>query len=213
MTYTHDIPAKGGHDLKSGCFRIWTPYSLFLAKDLNVNLLLFPKTLPKSHGGETRLFANTISNQVCRSWASLSIWVPYWNPGRSGEKESAVRGPHRDDACGEVVWQRAGLWNEKLVVQLLVSIRKLYRGLLWHSECLCNEYTDRTLEFGRSDCEALDSPPALSPCMPALKEWSCKFTHSFRLYFYSTSSSPLLLRGIPDTARILCWSFTPKHHR
>ena len=27
------------------------------------------------------------------------------------------------------------------------------------------------------------------------------------------SSSPLLLRGAPDTARILCRNFTPKHHR
>src|SRR6218665_2410182 len=32
-------------------------------------------------------------------------------------------------------------------------------------------------------------------------------------YFYSASSSPLLPRGAPDTARILCWSFTPKRHR
>src|SRR6218665_1200290 len=32
-------------------------------------------------------------------------------------------------------------------------------------------------------------------------------------YFYSTSSNPLLLRGAPDTARILCRSFTPKCHR
>jgi len=32
-------------------------------------------------------------------------------------------------------------------------------------------------------------------------------------YFYSASLSPLLLRGPPDTTRILCWSFTPKHHR
>src|SRR6218665_3532591 len=34
------------------------------------------------------------------------------------------------------------------------------------------------------------------------------FIHSG--YFYSASSSPLLLRGAPDTAWILCWSFTPK---
>jgi len=27
------------------------------------------------------------------------------------------------------------------------------------------------------------------------------------------SSSPLLLRGAPDTARILCRNFTPKRHR
>src|SRR6218665_1820489 len=32
-------------------------------------------------------------------------------------------------------------------------------------------------------------------------------------HFYSASSSPLLLRGAPDTARILCQSFTPKRHR
>ena len=32
-------------------------------------------------------------------------------------------------------------------------------------------------------------------------------------YFYSASSSPLQLRGAPDTVRILCRSFTPKRHR
>jgi len=37
------------------------------------------------------------------------------------------------------------------------------------------------------------------------------FIHSG--YFYSASSSPLLLSGAPDTARILCRSFTPKRHR
>ena len=37
------------------------------------------------------------------------------------------------------------------------------------------------------------------------------FIHSD--YFYSASSSPLLLRSAPDTARILCQSFTPKRHR
>src|SRR6218665_2322710 len=37
------------------------------------------------------------------------------------------------------------------------------------------------------------------------------FIRSF--YFYSTSSSPLLLRGAPDTAQILCRSFTKKRHR
>jgi len=30
---------------------------------------------------------------------------------------------------------------------------------------------------------------------------------------YSASSSPLLLRGTPDTARILCRNFTLKRHR
>ena len=37
------------------------------------------------------------------------------------------------------------------------------------------------------------------------------FIHSG--HFYSASSSPLLLRGTVNTARILCRSFTPKHHR
>src|SRR6218665_2884036 len=32
-------------------------------------------------------------------------------------------------------------------------------------------------------------------------------------YFYSASSSPLLLRDAPDTARILCRNFMPKRHR
>ena len=32
-------------------------------------------------------------------------------------------------------------------------------------------------------------------------------------YFYSASSSPLLLRGAPYSTRILCRNFTPKHHR
>src|SRR6218665_1035155 len=36
------------------------------------------------------------------------------------------------------------------------------------------------------------------------------FIHSD--YFYSAASSPLLLRGAPDTAGILCRSFTPKRH-
>src|SRR6218665_2621044 len=37
------------------------------------------------------------------------------------------------------------------------------------------------------------------------------FIHSS--HFYSTSSSLLLLRSAPDTAWILCPSFTPKRHR
>src|SRR6218665_1561613 len=37
------------------------------------------------------------------------------------------------------------------------------------------------------------------------------FIHSG--YFYSDSSSPLLLRGAPDTARILCRSLSLKRHR
>src|SRR6218665_3675098 len=37
------------------------------------------------------------------------------------------------------------------------------------------------------------------------------FIHSG--YFYSASSRPLLLRGAPDTAQVLCQSFTPKRHR
>src|SRR6218665_248773 len=34
----------------------------------------------------------------------------------------------------------------------------------------------------------------------------------YSCYFYSASTSPLLLRGAPKTARILCRSFTPKRH-
>src|SRR6218665_935340 len=43
----------------------------------------------------------------------------------------------------------------------------------------------------------------------------CIFIHSFihSGHFYSASSSPLLLRSAPDTARIMCRIFTPKRHR
>jgi len=37
-------------------------------------------------------------------------------------------------------------------------------------------------------------------------------SHIQSIYFYSASSSLLLLRGAPDTARILFRSFTPKRH-
>ena len=52
----------------------------------------------------------------------------------------------------------------------------------------------------------------LSSCFATLLMEVCStFIHSG--YFYIASSSPLLLRGSPDTARILCRSFTLKHHR
>jgi len=69
--------------------------------------------------------------------------------------------------------------------------------------------------------------PIVGLCLPVLLQVSCimwmtlesstmliftiSFIHSD--YFYSASSSPLLFGGAPDTTRILCWSFTLKHHR
>ena len=54
-------------------------------------------------------------------------------------------------------------------------------------------------------------------------QWSCYFSVVLRFlyinslihsgYFYSASSSPPLLGGASDTARIMCRSFTPKRHR
>src|SRR6218665_870616 len=42
----------------------------------------------------------------------------------------------------------------------------------------------------------------------------CPQSHQIQSgYFYSASSSPLLLRGAPDTARILFRSFTQNRHR
>ena len=43
------------------------------------------------------------------------------------------------------------------------------------------------------------------------RNWLHSFIYS--CYFYSASTSPQLLRGAPDTARILCRSFTPKRYR
>src|SRR6218665_3426866 len=53
-------------------------------------------------------------------------------------------------------------------------------------------------------------------CMPLiLFNLSGVTFHSFihSEYFYSASSSPLLLRDAPNTAWILCWSFTAKRHQ
>src|SRR6218665_4043203 len=44
-----------------------------------------------------------------------------------------------------------------------------------------------------------------------VRMYMCLFIHSG--YLYRASSSPLLLRGVPDTARILCRSFMQKRHR
>ena len=52
---------------------------------------------------------------------------------------------------------------------------------------------------------------ALLCWVAALRGFDFFSIHSFRL-FYSSSSSPLLLRGAPNTARILCRSFMPKRH-
>src|SRR6218665_1792246 len=46
----------------------------------------------------------------------------------------------------------------------------------------------------------------------ATEELVLLFIHSFRP-FYSASSWPLLLRSAPDTAQIMCRSFTPRRHR
>jgi len=44
------------------------------------------------------------------------------------------------------------------------------------------------------------------------KDWMFRL-YSRLTWCYSASSSPLLLRSAPDTAQILCRSFTPKRHR
>src|SRR6218665_2202062 len=60
-------------------------------------------------------------------------------------------------------------------------------------------------------------PPAMK-CTPLCGMIFCYYMHKLHsfihsCYFYSTSSSPLLIRGISDTAQILCQSFMPRRHR
>ena len=56
-------------------------------------------------------------------------------------------------------------------------------------------------------------------CLPAPTSGTIILIYLFDLfiysgYFYSASlKSTILLRGVPDTARILCRSFMPKRHR
>src|SRR6218665_2971118 len=82
--YAHGVPASGGHDFKSGCFRIWTPYSLFLAKGLVVSsayLKLF-SVLPAIF---TPSFASSIS-------AFLIILCAY-RLNKNGDKMQPCRTP------------------------------------------------------------------------------------------------------------------------
>src|SRR6218665_1611939 len=51
--------------------------------------------------------------------------------------------------------------------------------------------------------------PLQSLSMRRCRQSEKNFIHSF----YSASSSPLLLRGAPDTTRILCRNFTPIPYR
>ena len=62
--------------------------------------------------------------------------------------------------------------------------------------------------------------PCISPASFSVKDYFHQYNIHLEMipfihsgYFYSASSSPLLLRGAPGTARILCRSFMPKHHR
>src|SRR6218665_2989941 len=78
-------------------------------------------------------------------------------------------------------------------------------------------HSDIVLSHFRSLCTALTVGPSsiLRLRHPRLLlKMQCKsFINSGN--FYSVSSTPLLLRSAPDTARIglLCRSFTPKRHR
>src|SRR6218665_282903 len=68
-----------------------------------------------------------------------------------------------------------------------------------------------TLTWNKFPLSICSAPNVLmfNKCLPY------SFIHSFihTGYFHSASSSPLLLRGAPDTARIPSQSFTPKRHR
>src|SRR6218665_1270195 len=74
---------------------------------------------------------------------------------------------------------------------------------------LLNEQSDNIFNLAKPLPSSTYSE--LAPCINhglINKDFCISFIHSG--YFYSASSSPLPLRGAPDTARILCRSFTPK---
>jgi len=79
-----------------------------------------------------------------------------------------------------------------------------------------NEELMRRLEdsedaVNRLKGELLEKQLEMEKLAEKIKVWNASFIHSS--YFYSTSSSPLLLKGALDTAWILCWNFTVKRHR
>ena|SRR6218665_3342546 len=75
------------------------------------------------------------------------------------------------------------------------------------AHCTVEHWLERTP--GDANMMGPSSSPATVTAFINFENMS--FIHSG--YFYSAYSSALLLRGAPDTAWILCRSFTPKRHR
>src|SRR6218665_1910009 len=71
----------------------------------------------------------------------------------------------------------------------------------YHGASLCSSIEVHVLDI---------TMKVLFPCPYTLRKPNNIFIQSGN--FHSASSSPLLLRGAPNTARIRCRSFTPKRH-
>src|SRR6218665_2001596 len=95
--------------------------------------------------------------------------------------------------CKSIAWKCCFL---KCVFSL-AALRASLDKMLWQFR-LC----------GLSEFEAHSTKPNY---LVSARLRSSSFIHSD--HFYSASSSPLLLRGSPDTALILCRSSTLKSHR
>src|SRR6218665_2054475 len=94
---------------------------------------------------------------------------------------------------GGVGWVTQGRWGGVEACIGVYAQRRLNRCVIWEGD--------------HSD----DSLVVSSMRSPAYSSFPSPFIHSG--YFYSASSSQLLLGVAPDTGRILCRNFTPKRHR
>jgi len=95
-------------------------------------------------------------------------------------------------------------------------LNELIQSALWDHHSI----TDRTVSYRHATHNSCITEVSLSTIDKGLSKFNStyrvivplsSFIHSG--YFYSASSNPLLLRGAPDTALILCRSFMPKRHR
>src|SRR6218665_884182 len=101
---------------------------------------------------------------------------------------------------------------------LILRTQRHYKKNLHHPGTLTTEtllwLTETTTEYHSTYATTTNTTTDITtPQIHSFIHYKCLYSFIHSGYIYSTSSSPLLLRGAPDTAQIQCWSFTPKRHR
>ena len=82
---------------------------------------------------------------------------------------------------------------------------------------LINQLESASVRPKSVSCSHSNDVVLLGRQSPVNQNWLClsfaQVYHEATIDYGNASSNPLLLRGAPDPARILCRNFTPKRHR